>query len=122
MYLLVIDNNDLNSIGKNIDTIGSLNASGNIGETYSSNLSNSIKNYKFIILLFFADGYKDTRFLTIRNIETGSLNGRGYYMKIYASNNYWSEVNVGFYNDYTFEVRTLNYSGWAGSVWVYGLN
>lgn len=122
MYLLVIDNNDLNSFGKNIDTIGALDASRNIGETYSANLSNPVTNYKFIALVFFADRYKDIRFFPINFIETGSLNGRGYYMKIYATNDYWSEVNVGFYNDYTFEVRTLNYSGWAGSVWVYGVN
>ena len=61
--------------------------------------------------------------LPVKILSTsGILSGRGYYLKAYANDNHFCEVNIGFYNKLECEMNILNHSGWVGTVHVYGIN
>lgn len=109
------------------NSIGNATLLGSVGSNQSSTsasitLSQSLDNFKYVLLKLDADGYEDVKMFPVSILSTkGNLSGRGYHLKVYATDSYYCEVNVGFYNKTSCEVRTVKYAGWTGMVYVYGV-
>jgi hypothetical protein len=107
----------------NVEKIGSVVA--NKSSTSASiELSKAVSDFKFIAILAIADGYTDIRYIPVPLLSTlSTIGGKGYNLRVYASDNYFFECNVGFYtaDKKTAEVRTLDYAGWTATVNIYGI-
>lgn len=109
------------------NSMNTVTALGNVKANESSSsvsltLSQSLNNFKYVLLRLEADGYEDVKMFPVKILTTkGTLSGRGYYLKVYASDSYYCEVNVGFYSKTSCEVRTVKYAGWTGTVYVSGI-
>ena len=120
-YTKTETNNLLNVIGS-VVLLGQANA--NIDSTsVTINLSQSLDSFRFLYILANADSYLDSKLIPVKQLDTlSNINGRGYYLKVFANDSYYWESNVGFYtNKITAEVRTLKYSGWTGTIYIYGV-
>ena len=113
-------NNLLNAIGTTM-LLGSVVCNKNYTSD-SINLSQSLDNFRFVYIVANADNYMDCKFIPVKQLNTMSnIFGRGYYLKVFANDSYYWEVNVGFYNKTAVEARTLKYSGWVGTIYIYGV-
>lgn len=97
------------------NSIGNATLLGSVGSNQSSTsasitLSQSLDNFKYVLLKLDADGYEDVKMFPVSILSTkGNLSGRGYHLKVYATDSYYCEV------------RTVKYAGWTGMVYVYGV-
>lgn len=120
-YTKTETNNLLNTIG-NVLLLGKANSNRD-NTSVTINLSQSLDNFRFVYILADADYYLDSKLIPVKQLYTlSNINGRGYYLKVFANDSYYWESNVGFYtNKITAEVRTLKYSGWTGTISIYGV-
>ena len=116
-------NSNLSNVMKTVTNLGSVKANES-STPIKFTLSESLNKFKYALLRIDADGCEDTKMIPVKILsDRVSISGRGYYLKAYLNDNYFCEVNVGFYTGKSVcEVTTLNYSGWTGTVYVYGIN
>ena len=114
---------NLSNVMTTVTNLGSVQAS-EPSTPVKFTLSKSLDNFKYVLLKIEADGYQDIKMFPVKILSTQQyISGRGYYLKAYSNDNHFCEVNVGFYTGKSVcEVTTLNYSGWKGKVYVYGIN
>lgn len=113
--------NRLHALG-NVVTLGTMNASGTVGDVVIGNIED-FSNYRYIIILAMADDFCDYKVIPVPLILVHPDGGsRGCYLKIYALSSFYWEGNVGFESNTSIRVYTIGVSGWGGAIIsIYGI-
>lgn len=86
-------------------------------------LSESLSNYRFVLMQLNCDGYIDSKMFPVETLDiSGILSGRGYCLKSYSNDNYYIQANVGFYSTSEVEVKITKNAGWSNAnIYIYGV-